>query len=230
MKKRLMTGLCVGAALMAAATASAHVSIGSGPAVADAGQEVTFNVGHGCSLPGGGSADTVKLVIDIPPGVGSVRPLPNPFGKATVTGNPVTQVTYEKAPADELDDDTQYYKLTIRLRPPNAPFTKLYFKVHQYCKGVAEPSEWIATPDAPDGGAGPAAELVVLPPRLPGWNKYTVPVSIPDLSVFFKDAAIVWKGNAAYSANPHTASQIASEPGVVALTALEANDEIWVKY
>lgn len=230
MKKHVTKALAAATAIMAAATASAHVSVSSGPAVADANQEVNFQVGHGCEPTGGGPmADTIKLVIDIPAGVTSVRPMPNPFGKVTVTGNPVTQVTYEKAPSDYLAADTGFYKFTIRLKPPKAPFTKIYFKVHQYCNGIADPTEWVGTPDV-DAGAQPAAELVVLPSRQPGWNKYTVPVDVKDMPGFFKDALIVWKGAAAYSFNPNTVAQIAAEPGASALTELKANDEIWVKY
>ena len=52
---------------------------------------------------------------------------------------------------------------------------------------------------------------------------------IKDLTIF-KDALIVWRGNAAYSANPNTVAQIKAEAGVTELTELKANDEIWVRY
>ena len=146
----------------------------------------------------------------------------------TSAGDPITTVTYEKAVPDYLPTDSQFYKFTIRLKPPNAPFTKLYFKAHQYCNGIAAPTEWVGLPDS-DAGAEPAAELVIMPARQPGWNKYTVPVDIKDLSIF-KDALIVWKGNAAYSANANTTAQITAEPGATPLTELKANDEVWVRY
>ena len=69
-----------------------------------------------------------------------------------------------------------------------------------------------------------------MPARLPGWNKLTVPVAVSDLSVFFSDALIVWKGTSAYSANSATKELIAATPGVGALTSLAANDEIWARY
>ena len=53
---------------------------------------------------------------------------------------------------------------------------------------------------------------------------------IATIAFFFSDAQIVWKGTAAYSANPSTADQVKATPGVSALTALQANDEVWVKY
>lgn len=217
-----------GGVVLLATTAHAHVSISSGPAVANTSQEVTFSVAHGCPTTGGAMADTVKLTIDIPAGVTSVRPMPSDFGKVTVTGSPVTSVTYEKTPGTELPADTAFYKFVIRLKPPNAPFTKVYFKAHQYCNGVALPVEWVGLP-GDDAGAEPAGELLVLPARLPGWNKWTVPVDIKDLTLF-KDALIVWRGNAAYSANPNTVAQIKAEAGVTELTELKANDEIWVRY
>jgi hypothetical protein len=53
---------------------------------------------------------------------------------------------------------------------------------------------------------------------------------VPDLSVFFGDAQIVWKGTAAYSSNPATAELAKMTSGVSELTALDAGDEIWVRY
>ncbi|HVH43111.1 MAG TPA: DUF1775 domain-containing protein [Labilithrix sp.] len=230
MKKSLTAALLSGAALLVAVTSSAHVSISSGPAIANTSQEVHFSVGHGCPLPGGGgNADTIKITVDIPDGVTSVRPMPNAFGKVTVAGNPVKSVTWEKASGDALPGDTSYYKFTIRLKAPDAPFTKVHFGVHQWCTGVPDPVHWTGLPGTDAGVDEPAAELVVMPARHPGWNKYTVPVDIKDLRIF-KDALIVWRGNAAFSDNPNTAAQIAAEAGATPLTELKANDEIWVKY
>lgn len=234
MKTRITTSLVLSAGLLAA-TATAHVSISSGPAPANASSEVNFQIAHGCES-GDTMADTVKLVIDIPEGVTSVRPMPNAFGKVSVTTDPttkaVTTVTYEKAAADALPSDSNFYKFTVRLKTPDKPFTKLYFKAHQYCVGIAQPTEWVGLPDVDAGGAEPAAELVVMPARQPGWNKYTVPVDISNanMKVFFKDALIVWKGTSAFSANATTLAQIKAESGVTELTELKANDEITVRY
>ncbi|MBX3220747.1 MAG: DUF1775 domain-containing protein, partial [Labilithrix sp.] len=207
----------------------AHVSI-SAPALGTGSQEVTFGVGHGCA-----GSDTYRVTVEIPAGVTSVRPMTSDFGKFTTTkdgsGN-VTTVTWQKDDANALDDDSAYYKLTLRLRPPNAPFTTIAFKTHQVCRTAAgtvlPPVEWVGLP-GDDAGAEPAPTLVVLPARSPGWNKYTVPVDVKNLAIF-DDARIVWKGNAAYSKNPNTLAQIKSEAGVTELTELKANDEIWVKY
>jgi hypothetical protein len=94
--------------------------------------------------------------------------------------------------------------------------------------------EWKALPDeiaAAQKGEEPepAPALAILPARAPGWNKFTVAQKVTDLSVF-KDALIVWAGDAAYSANPATADQIKSEDGVTELKEIATGAEIWVKY
>lgn len=212
--------------------AAGHVSVASGPGFADTSQEIAFGVGHGCE-----GADTFSVRVQIPAGVTSVRAVPNDFGRASVekdTAGLVTAVTWQKAVADVLESDLAYYKLVIRLRVPNAPFTTIHFPARQICRGAdggLTTVDWVATVESPDGGGPePAPELNIVPARRAGWNKYTVPAAMSDLSVFFGDALIVWKGSAAYSSNPNTADLIGMTAGVTKLTALAANDEVWVKY
>jgi uncharacterized protein YcnI len=221
------------AALFISSAAQAHIEIDSGAATSNATNEVVFAVGHGCS-----GNDTYKVVIDIPAGVTSVRPMRSDFAMPTITkdgsGN-VTSVTWQKSASDALDADTAFYKLAVRLKTPDQPLSTLYFPAHQTCRaanGDLSVVEWTDLPTTPTAQqtGNPAAALKVLPARVPGWNKMTVPSAISDLSVFFKDAQIVWKGNAAYSANPNVASLISSTSGVTALTSLSAGDEVSVKY
>ena len=231
-KTTMMLG---GALVLLASAADAHVSIASGNGVANTTQLVTFGVGHGCS-----GADTYRVVVDIPAGVTSVRTLTSDFGRATAQTNAaglVTSVTWQKPDADLLPGDTGYYELRVRMRLPDAPFTTVYFPAHQTCRtaaGVMTTVDWIGTPGmtAPDGGmleAAPALNLV--PARRPGWNQFTVPQRIADPSVFFGDALIVWRGTAAYSANPTTTQLIMMTPGVTALTGgIQPNEQIWVRY
>ena len=227
MKKSGKILLGIGAGLLAATGAQAHISIASAPAAANVTQEVVFGVGHGCD-----GKDTVKVTVDIPAGVTSVRPMRSDFGNPSVTktGNDVTSVTWEKS--DALPQgDIAYYKLTIRLKPPNTPFTQIAFPSHQTCKdaqGNLTVADWIAPPGG-DGAAEDAPLLQVMPARVPGWNKYTLPADVKDLGIF-KDAQIVWKGASAYSSNPNTVTQIKAEAGVTELKELKAGDEIWVKY
>lgn len=214
-----------GSALLLSSVALAHVSV-TGPGVAGTNQVLSFNVGHGCE-----GADTYRIEVQIPEEVLSLRPMPGgAFGDAVLTKNAeglVTQVAWEKPTV--IDADEQYYQLHIRMRIPDMPFQTLYFPVVQYCRtaeGVESVTNWTALP----GEKGePAADLVILPERLPGWNKYTVPAAIDDLSMF-DDAQIVWSGDAAYSANPTTMELINDEPNVTVLTQIAAGAEIWVKY
>jgi periplasmic copper chaperone A len=227
----LLTAL--GAALPAAA-AEAHVSIASGPGFANVTQEITFGVGHGCA-----GADTYKVRIQIPAGVTSVRPLRSDFGKVAVekdAAGTITAVVWQKADTEALDADIAFYKLVVRLKVPDAPWKPLYFPAEQTCRtatGALSVTNWSSLPtSAPvDGGEDePAPTLQVLPARRPGWNKYVVGQPVSDLASLFSDALIVWKGTAAYSANPATVDLIKTTSGVTALSSLAANDEIWVKY
>jgi periplasmic copper chaperone A len=228
---QVLLGLAV---LGSPAVALAHVSIVSGPATANVTQEVTFGVGHGCA-----GADTVRVRVTIPSGVTSVRPLRSDFGKTSVekdTAGTITAVVWQKPDADFLDADLAYYKLVIRLKVPNQPFSSVFFPAQQTCRaadGTQTVVDWKGLPTDPvvDGGADePAPELRIVPARKPGWNKYVIPQAMTDLSIYFGDALIAWKGAAAFSANPATTELIAGTAGVTPLTALTANDEIWVKY
>jgi periplasmic copper chaperone A len=234
MKPKIVVSLAAATVVCLPAFARAHISVASGPAFANVTQEISFGVGHGCT-----GADTYRVRVVIPAGVTSVRPLRSDFGKAGVekdAAGAITAVVWQKADADALDSDLAYYKLTVRMKAPDQPFTSLYFRADQTCRatdGTLTTVEWKALPTDPvgDGGAEePAAELKLVPARKPGWNKYTVAAAMTDLGAFFPDALIVWKGSAAFSANPATLELIAATPGVTALGSLAANDEIWVRY
>lgn len=230
MKRAVLRGLPCGLiVLLAPAVSAAHIEVDSGPGFAGTTQEITFGVEHGCS-----GADTLSIRIEIPPEVLSVRAEPSGLGPATVELDdaelPVA-VMWEKSEEDLLDADTNYYKLTLLLKVPDQPFTTLYFTVEQVCQasdGTKTQVDWASTD--PESDEEPAPDLSILPERFSGWNKYTLPEDIDDLSEFFSDALIVWRGDEAYSANPNTAELISNTSGVSELTALEADDEIWVKY
>jgi hypothetical protein len=147
----------------------------------------------------------------------------------------VSSVTWEKPESEVLPSDTNYYTLALRLRVPNQPFTTLYFPAYQTCQtadGELIEVAWSAavSEDEVPEGEEPAPSLTILPARVTGWNQLTVPVAVEDLSVFFADAQIVWKGDAAYSSNAAATELIGSTDGVTELTSLEEGDEIWVKY
>lgn len=222
----------VAAILCSVTSTSAHVSISSGPATAGGRAIVTFSVGHGCE-----GADTTLVNVDIPSEVTSVRGMPSFFGSADVqlddSGAP-SHVVWTK---DEIRDaDDQYYELSMRINVPDAPFSVLYFPVLQGCRdadGMEYATDWAAMPgDESEGDSEdePAAELVIMPARHSGWNKYVVPTDITDLELFFSDAEIVWSGDAAFSANPTTAAMIEDDEDVEVLGEIGEGAEIWVKY
>jgi uncharacterized protein YcnI len=235
MMKRAAQALALALGVLALhGAADAHVSISSGIGTANVTQEVTFGVGHGCA-----GADTWAVKVTIPAGVTSVRPMRSDFGKVSIekdTAGAITGVSWQKAAADALDADIAYYKLVVRLKTPNAPFTTLVLPALQTCRaadGTLSTVNWSSLPGAPppDGGEDePAPTLPLVPAHKAGWNKVTVPVAVVDLGTYFGDAQIVWKGSAAYSPNAATTDQIKATSGVTALTALAAGDEIWVKY
>ena len=213
-------------------TASAHVSVSS-PGFAGQSQVLTFGVGHGCE-----GADTIRIEVAIPAEVTSVRAIPSVFGDVEVKtddSGAVTGVIWSKADARAKDE--LFYQLAIRAKLPDAPFTTVYFKAKQTCKaedGKESVVDWAATAEEVAAAKmgeepEPAPSVLILPVRASGWNKYTVKDAVKDLSVF-KDALIVWSGDAAYSSNPTTMELIKSEDGVTELTEIKAGAEIWVKY
>lgn len=229
MKRATLAVSAAALAFLVPCLANAHVSVTSGPGFANVSQAVTFGVGHGCA-----GADTYSVRVEIPAGVTSVRPSSNAFGRARVEKNDagdVVAVVWQKADADALDADVEYYELTMQVKLPNQPFSVVYFPAYQVCRaadGSMSSTDWVATTE---GGEGePAPSVAVLPARMAGWNKFKVASAVKDLSVFFKDALVVWRGSAAYSANPTTAELIEQTEGVSELTALAAGDEVWVKY
>lgn len=226
----LVAGLCF-SALLPLGVAEAHVSLSSGPGQAAKSQKITFGVGHGCE-----GLDTVKVRVDIPAGVTSVRALFSDFGKPTVikTGTTVTAVEWTKADGDVLAGDDAYYELTIRARVPDVAFTQIQFNVTQTCRAPGGADVVVAWDQGPGSTTGnPAPLLVVQPARTAGWNKITVGRSVAqgDLGLYLGDAQIVWRGTAAYSSNANTMSMIGQTTGVTALAGgLASGEEIWIKY
>jgi uncharacterized protein YcnI len=225
--------------LLSSGLAHAHVGLtAAGPYVGST-VEANFNVGHGCE----DKYDTYSVKIRIPSGVSSVRVMENgSFASAVIekdAANNVTSVTFTKAQSAVRAADDAFYKLVLRLKLPSKAFETVYFPTTQVCKSAdganTVTTEWVGMGEPADD-AGPAVEpapaLTVLPARSPGWNKYSATVALEkaQLDAWFKDALIVWAGDAAYSANPNTAAQIKAEDGVDALEAVQPGTEFWVKY
>jgi len=229
--RRSVEAILLGAAIsLVPAMAAAHISITSGAGYANATQTIKFGVGHGCA-----GLDTYSVKVEIPAGVTSVLPMPSDFGRLSVerdAAGTVTAVAWTRTAQESYDRDFAYYELALRAKLPDNAFSTVFFPTHQTClapDGGTVVTDWIGT-DPTDTTVEPAPAVKVVPSRRAGWNKFTVPLAVADVAVFFADALIVWKGNAAYSPNPTTTDLIKNTTGVTALTSLTASDEIWVKY
>jgi len=228
-------------AILAPSIASAHITIGSGPALANkSGQKISFAINHGCTAAGGAKLDTLSIKVDIPTGIDAttVRALPSDFGGTPAvakTGTAVTSVTWSRNPAELQNDDVAYYELTLRLKVNDVPFTKIPWVITQVCRpqGGTPADDVTVVWTGPSTNAEPSPNLIVVPAHALGWHKITMTTAITtatDMGLFFGDAQIVWKGTSAFSANSFTTALIAMTTGVTPLATLAAGDEIWVKY
>ena len=139
-------------AALAASPAAAHVYLEGKQATVGASYKAVFAVPHGCS-----GSPTVKIRVQIPEGVISVKPMPKagwnvdvvegPYASAyDYHGNKLTSGVKEvvwsggKLPEQNYDEFVVSSFLTDTLKPN----TTLYFPVVQECeKGV---SRWIEIP------------------------------------------------------------------------------------
>lgn len=211
-----------------AAPALAHVSV-AGPGFAGKSQVLVFSVGHGCE-----GADTTGIRVSIPKEVVSVRALPSAFDHVEIEKNDegaVVAVVWTKDDVRPADD--HYYQFSIRIGVPDVPFSTIHFPTRQTCHtadGEEIVVDWAETSvGSGDGEDEPAPGLRVLPPRVAGWNEYSVVAEIKDLSVF-DDAQIVWVGDAAYSPNPSIQAVIAKDTRIKPLETVPAGSKVWVKY
>lgn len=228
-------------------------------AIANATSEIQFIIGHGCTtyettpVPST-NMDTTKVEITVPAeivtatGAASVRPSHSgEFGLVTRTtlADGSIKFTWTKNTAVSADDD-QFYKVSIRLKTP-APASatdyaikKYQFPAVQYCGAdYSYVMDWKTS----------SPTILAFPEKRKGFNKYTLDSSTAGdfstapiaarLKSYFGDAAIVWIGKKAYSANPNTAAKIDamatsdktySNLGTDAGSTLTTSDTIWVKY
>ena len=229
------TSLIIAGVLVTSSTAFAHITIATGPVAAGKSAKIGLAINHGCASS---TQDSFKIRVDLPAGFSNVRALRSDFGSYTLikNGADVVAIEWTKPVTDKRAADDSYYELTFKATVPNTPYKKLALNITQTCTdalGVEQaPVHWDGT-----NPAEPAPSLVIAPARTnaTGWNKFTIPasttVAAADFGAYFGDALIVWKGTAAYSANPNTLEQITATTGVTALTGeLAAGDVIWVRY
>ncbi len=143
----------VPAMVLGSQCAFAHVTLEAGEAPSDSYYKAVFTVPHGCE-----GAATVKIRVQIPESISSVKPQGRPGWKlATVKaklaaaiddghGGRITEGIREvNWSGGQLPDD-QFEEFKIVMKLPDAPNTTLYFPVVQECtKGV---NRWIEIPEA----------------------------------------------------------------------------------
>ena len=174
MSKVSYSPFLVAAAMLAATSASAHISLENRQATIGADYKAVFAVPHGC----GGSA-TIKVRVQIPEGVVAVEPMPKPgwnvdvikgkySGEYDYHGTKLSDGAKEvvwsggELPGHSRDEFVISTFLTDGLKPNST----LYFPTVQECaQGV---SRWIEMPaegQADDGHEGkwPAPGVKLMP-------------------------------------------------------------------
>lgn len=234
---KIKTNVMLASALLAGGlfcqTASAHVVVTNDKLYSAAYSEIGLAIPHGCE-----GYDTVKVEVSLPEGLSGVRPIDSVFGKASVESNDegaVTKITWTRVPGEIYASDSHAYNLSFRTKIPDAPFKMLYFPTIQSCEdsdGNAFSTEWVGMgghDHSSDSAEKPAPSAMLYPARTAGWNQYNVNEHVHDLSVF-NDAEIVWMGDEAYSANPHTYQLIQDDASAKVLEMIHPGSVIWVKY
>lgn len=265
----LVSGLmCTGSAVAHVGIANNTLPISaagqSAFAIANTTSEIVFIIPHGCNgeaVPTPpANLDTTKVEITVPAaivtatGAGSVRPShTGEFGnvaRQTLEDGSI-KFTWNKIAAQSGADD-QLYKVSIRLKTPavaspeDFAIKKYQFLTTQTC-AISESENYVL-----DWGSANSPTLLSFPEKRKGFNKYTLDTStVGDFTVvgaatkasklksYFGDAAIVWVGKRAYSANANTVTKINalaiadltySNLGTETGVSLTTDDTIWVKY
>lgn len=165
--------LLTAAAVLAASSASAHITLETREARIGSSYKAVFAVPHGCA----GSA-TVKIRVQIPEGVIGAKPMPKPgWNVEAIKGAYATEYDYHGKKSSEgvkevvwsggrlPDDNYDEFVISTFLTGSLKPNTTLYFPVVQECEqGI---SRWIEIPA--DGDAreskwpAPGVKLVPKP-------------------------------------------------------------------
>jgi uncharacterized protein YcnI len=151
--------------LFAAAPAQAHVELEGEAAQANAPFVAAFHVGHGCS-----GSPTVRLRIEIPPGVAEVEPQPKagwsivtesgPYESPVTSGGRTFQEGVKQVIWSGLlpAHKTATFPMKAKLAADAQPGQKLVFPVLQECEKGLE--RWI---DLDDQSDHPAPYLTIEP-------------------------------------------------------------------
>jgi len=152
---RFLTAGAVAVMLVAASSASAHITLESKEATIGAPFKAVFVVPHGCA----GSA-TIKIRVQIPDGVIAVKPMSKPrWNIETIKGKYAAEYDFHGTKLSEgvkevvwsdgtlPDDFYDEFVLTMYLTDTLKPGSMLYFPTVQECaQGI---SRWIDIPVDP---------------------------------------------------------------------------------
>jgi uncharacterized protein YcnI len=174
MSKVSYSPFLVAAAMLAATSASAHITLENHEATIGQGYKAVFMVPHGCA----GSA-TTKIRVQIPEGVIAVKPMPKAgWNVDVIKGKYSGEYDYHGAKSSEgvkevvwsggklTDDNYDEFVISTFLTGALKPSTTLYFPTVQECEqGV---SRWIEIPaegqaDRGHEGKWPAPGVKLMP-------------------------------------------------------------------
>lgn len=148
--KGLAVATCV--AVAAVSSAEAHMVLAQGEAAAGSYYKAVFGTGHGCS-----GSPTVRVRIQIPDGVTSVKPMPKAGWKLETTkktyktpiidhGRTITEGVGEVVWSGGKLLDENYDEFIMQVKLPETAGATVYFPAIQECEqGV---HRWIEIPEA----------------------------------------------------------------------------------
>jgi uncharacterized protein YcnI len=164
----------VSIALLAAASAQAHVTLETPRAAAGSYYKAVFRVGHGCA-----GSPVTQLIVHIPAGVQGAKPMPKPGWRIDIEraklATPVT--SHGVTVTDEVSvirftggplPDTHYDEFMLNVKLPDTP-GPLYWKVNQVCEQGRV--DWVELPQPGQSLhdlKSPAALLDVVPAERAG--------------------------------------------------------------
>jgi uncharacterized protein YcnI len=139
------------AAVAAVSPAEAHMVLAQGEAAAGSYYKAVFGTGHGCA-----GSPTIRVRIQIPDGVTSVKPMPKAGWKLETVkmtyktpivdhGRTITEGVGEVIWSGGKLLDENYDEFIMQVKLPEAPDTIVYFPAIQECEqGV---HRWIEIPE-----------------------------------------------------------------------------------
>ena len=161
------------AAWLSSAPALAHVTLEYPAALASSYYKATFKVGHGC-----GASPTRQLIVQIPEGVRSARPMPKPGWELLIERGPLAQpyenhgrrvtedvrrITWTARTPDDMLPNAHYDEFVLQAQLP-ARAGPMHWPVSQVCPEGR--LDWTEVPAAGQGGRelkSPAPLLDILP-------------------------------------------------------------------